>query len=127
MAKQGEHLSATELHGNWRAAQRGTVAAREAAATAKKAVLAAQRADVAAIEMHDAAKAAVQAADRMHGAATFARKAAMEAADITGQTAIDATGDLVRADHDVETAISEEQAARRAFEAAKATESARSN
>src|SRR5688572_26083813 len=73
--EQGNGPSASELLGDWRAAGRDAVAARDAADTARRAVQAASRADEAAVDMHDAAKVAVEAAHRMRDAATVARKA----------------------------------------------------
>jgi hypothetical protein len=85
-----KHDSAAELLGDWRAAERDTVAARTAASVAALAVAAASAAEEAALEADSAARAAMDAATRAKGAAEHAKRAAAHAASEIGSMTVPA-------------------------------------
>jgi len=99
-----EQDSAAELLGDWRAAERDTVAATMAASIATLTLAAAAAAEEAAAEAESAANAAMDAATRAKGAADHAKKAAAHAAEAAQMASTAALGDKVRADQSVDTA-----------------------
>lgn len=113
--KGPDHQSAADLLGDWRAAERDTVAAKSAASVAALALKAASAAGEAAVEAEAAVKAALDAADRARVAADRAKKAATQAAEAAHLLTTTAESDKVRANHDVEEAESSETAARDRF------------
>jgi len=120
MAKGGDakHHSAEELLADWRAAERDSVAAHDAASVAARAVTAAATAEDAAMEAETAAREATEAAARAKDAAERAKAAASKAAE-TAQKAADTTeDDQARADKTVLDADQAEAAARDRFHAA---------
>lgn len=107
--------SAADLLGDWRAAERDSVAARSAASVAELALAAAQAAEEAANETEEAAKLAIEAASRARVAVDFARRAAAHAAEAAQFSLSGAEGDAVRADEEVKRAERAETEARDAF------------
>ena len=91
-----EHHAAGELLADWRAAERDTLAARDAAHIAALALAAAEAAEEAATEVEAAAEAAAEAVERARSAATRARRAAAEAAEAAKTALTSAQGDQVR-------------------------------
>jgi hypothetical protein len=110
-----EHHSAAKLLGNWRAAERDTIAARGAATVAQLALAAAHAAEDAANETEEAAKAAIEVATQAKGAVEHARKAAAAAAEASQLAMAGAEGDAARADEEVQRANKAETVARDAF------------
>jgi hypothetical protein len=78
VAKDRREPGAAELLGDWRAAERDTVAAKAAQSIAEKALRAARAAQAAAAASEKAAMAALKAASRAQEAADLARAAAGE-------------------------------------------------
>lgn len=113
--EHADHGSAAELLGEWRAAERDTVAAIGAATVADLAMKAASAAEEAATEAESAVAAAVDAADRAKVAADRAKKAATQASEAALMLAATAEGDKVRANHAVEKAVGAEEVARERF------------
>jgi hypothetical protein len=109
------HHSAGELLGDWRGAERDSVAARLAASVADIALKAASAVEEAAQETEAAAKAALEAADRAQVAADRARRAAHQAAEAAQLLSAAAEGDKVRANHAVEEADTAATTARDRF------------
>jgi chromosome segregation protein len=106
-----KHHSAAELLGDWRAAERDTVAARTAAQVAALAVAAADAAEQAAAETEVAAQAAMDAAVRAKGAAEHAKEAAARAAQAAQLADTNVETELARAARAVTSAeLAEEQA-----------------
>lgn len=95
---RSEHHTAGELLGDWRAADRDAVAAREAAKVAALALTAAHAAEEAALEADAAARAAVTAVTMAKDAAQRAKKAATAAAEAATLLTVAAEGDSARAD-----------------------------
>jgi hypothetical protein len=93
-----KHESAAELLGDWRAAERDTVAAKTAASVATLAVAAALAADEAVLEAESAARAAMDAATRAKSAAEHAKNAASHASEAAQIASTTAEGDKARAD-----------------------------
>ena len=110
-----EHESAADLLGEWRAAERDSVAARTAATVAALAVATAGAAERAAGEAAIAGEAAMEAARRAKEAAEHARKAATQAADAARLTHGTAEGDQARAYEAVANAEQAETEARDRF------------
>jgi hypothetical protein len=105
------HGSASELLADWRAAQRDSVAAHEAASVAARATTAAAVAEEAAAEAETAAREARDAAARAKEAAERAKTAATQAADAAQRAAVTTEDDQARADQSVvETEAAESQA-----------------
>lgn len=115
-----EHRSAAELLADWRAAGRDTVAARAAAKVAARALEAASAAEAAAMAVDVAARAALDAVAKARALAATARLAATDAAQLAASILEEATGDKVRANHDVEVADEAEKDAADAFHTAEA-------
>jgi hypothetical protein len=105
--------SAAELLGDWRAAERDTVAARTAASVASLAAAAALAAEEAALEADSAARDAMDAVTRAKDAAGHAKRAAAQAAEAGQIAAATSEGDKARGDQAVGTA--EREAARDRF------------
>jgi hypothetical protein len=103
--------SASRLLGDWRAAERDTVAARESADTAALAASAAETASRAADETAEASRLALEAATR-------AERAARETADAARILSTTAAADKLAATTGVESAEAAESAARDAFHTA---------
>lgn len=110
-----EHGSAAEFLGDWRAAERDTLAAKTAASVAALTVAAAAAAEDAAAEAESAAAAAMDAATRAKSAADHAKKAAAHAAEAAQMASSTALGDKARADQSVQTAERAEGDARDRF------------
>lgn len=110
-----EHGTAAELLGDWRAAERDSVAAAVAASVAALTVAAAAAAEEAAAEAESAASSAMDAATRATIAAEHAKLAAAHAAQAAHLAASAALGDKARADQAVETAGRAEDHARDEF------------
>ena len=113
--KPEQHHAAGELLADWRAAERDTLAARDAANIAALALAAAEAAEEAATEVEAAAEAAAEAVDRARTAATRARRAAAEAAEAAMTALTSAQGDQVRARLTVTDAEAAEGQARDRF------------
>ena len=109
------HNSASELLGDWRAAERDTVAAQGAASVAELALAAALAAEDAASETDEAAKLATEAAIRARAAVEHARRAANQAAEAAHMALAAAEGDRVRADQALAKAERAETDARDRF------------
>lgn len=109
--------SAAELLGDWRAAQRDTVAARAAASVAALAEAAAAAAQEAAQETEAAAAAAMEAATRAKLAADRAKQAAAHAAEAALILTSTAEGDRAQADQAIAKAEEAENDARARFHA----------
>jgi hypothetical protein len=99
-----EHGQAADLIGKWRAAERDTVAAKDAAQVAGLALAAAMAAEEAAVETEQAALSAADAVERALDAAAKAKKAAAAAAEAAHLAMAGAEDDKVRANHDVDVA-----------------------
>jgi hypothetical protein len=106
---------ASDLRGDWRAAQRDTVAAKAASSVAALALSAAAGAEDAAQETNLAAGAATDAATRAKLAAEHAKKTAGQAVESALLTAIAAEGDQARADQATSLAEAAETKARKHF------------
>lgn len=117
---QPERRSVTELLGDWRAAERDTVAAQGASAVAQLALAAAHAAEQAANETEEAARAAIEVATRARVAVEHARRAAGAAAEAAHLALGGAEGDVVRSGQEVHRAESAETAARDRFHDAEA-------
>lgn len=115
--KEDEHGAAPDLRGDWRAAQRDTVAAKAAASVAALAVVAAAGAEEAAQETEEAAGAATDAATRAKLAAERAKKTAGQAVESALLMAVTADGDQARADQATSVAEAAEIKARERFHA----------
>lgn len=113
--KDADHHSAADLLGDWRAAERDTVAAKSAASVAALSLEAASAAGEAAHEAELAVKAALDAAERAKIAAERAKSAASQAAEAAQLLATSAEGDKARANHAVVDAESAETVARDRF------------
>ena len=107
-AKRMDQGSAARLLGDWRAAERDTVAARESAEVATLAATAAQTAERAATETAESARLALEAATR-------AERAARETADAARIVASSTAADKVAADEGVTLAVADEADARDRF------------
>ncbi len=120
MAKSRDagHGSASELLADWRAAQRDSVAAHEAASVAARAATAAVAAEEAAAEAETAAREATNAAARAKEAAERAKTAATQAADAAQRAAVTTEDDQARADQSVVETEAAESEARDRFHAA---------
>ena len=103
MTKEGDagHHSASELLGDWRAAERDTAAARSAASVAALALEAAAAAEEAAEETEVAIRTALEAVERAKAAADHAKEAASHAAEAAQLLSATAEVDKVRANHAV--------------------------
>jgi hypothetical protein len=112
------HGSASELLADWRAAQRDSVAAHEAASVAARAATAAATAEEAAAEAEIAAREATDAAARAKEAAERAKTAATQAADAAQRAAVTTEDDQARADQSVVETEAAESEARDRFHAA---------
>jgi hypothetical protein len=115
--KKDDHAAAADLRGDWRAAQRDTVAAKTAASVAAQAVAAAAGAEEAAQETEEAAGVATEAATRAKLAAERAKKTAGQAVESALLMAITAEGDQARADQATSLAEAAETKARERFHA----------
>jgi hypothetical protein len=115
VAKNNRSNNASDLLGDWRAAQRDTTAAKAAKSIAEMANAAAQAADEAATETEAAARAALEAAERAGAAASLAKRAATHAAEAAQLAAATAEGDVVRADIALTQAEDAETTARDRF------------
>ena len=115
-----KHGVAAELLGDWRAAERDTVAAEAAATVAALTVAAGAAAEEAAMEAEAAARAAMDAALRAKDAAARAKSAAAHAAEAAQMAAVNAEGDKARADQAVTVAAHVEDEARDRFHEAEA-------
>lgn len=113
-----EHGQAADLLSKWRAAERDTIAAKEAAQVASLAHRAATAAETSAVETEEAAVSAAEVVDLARVGAMKARKAASAAAAAAHMAIASAEGDKVRAALDVEVAQAAEDKAREAFRAA---------
>jgi hypothetical protein len=119
--KRGGHhdpASAAELLGDWRAAERDTVAAHAAASVAAQAAVAAAAAQEAADQTEVAAQAAMEAANRAREAANRAKQAAAHAAEAAQTGASAAAGDERQADRTVIDAEKAEADARTRYRTA---------
>lgn len=118
LGKASRQGSAPALLGDWRVAERDTVAARSAASVADLALKAAAAAEEVARECEAAAKAASDAAQRAMDAADRARKIALQLSEAAQLAAVTAKGDKVRANRAVEKAEEAESHARDRFHSA---------
>jgi hypothetical protein len=114
-ARDAEHGIAAELLGDWRSAERDTVAAKSALAVARLALKAAYSAEAAVRDAEEAVQASMGAAIRARDAADRAKKAASQAAEAAQLAAITAKGDLVRAKQAVGQSEADEAKARGRF------------
>lgn len=112
-----QHRSAAELLGDWRAAERDSVAARAAASVAALAVASSAAAEAAAVETEQAASAATEAATGAKLAAEQATRLAGRAAETALLMAVTADGDKARADLAISEADTAETEARDRFHA----------
>lgn len=115
MAEDKPHESAAELLGDWRAARRDTISAKDARKVAELALVSASAAEEAALETEAAAEAALEAATRAQRAAERARRAAAQASEAAQILAATAEGDKVRINQVVAEAEEAETKARDAF------------
>ena len=115
MAKNRPEPNASELLGDWRAAERDTVAAKAAQTVAELALKAAAAAEEAATETEKAATIAFEASKSAQRAAANAKKAALQASEAALLLAAGAEGDKVRANQALARAEEGEKAARERF------------
>jgi hypothetical protein len=115
MPKDRSEPNASELLGDWRAAERDTVAAKVAQTVAELALKAASAAEEAAKETEKAALAALDAARSAQAAAAQAKKAAMQASEASTLLTVGAEGDKARANQSLVQAEEAEAAARDRF------------
>lgn len=111
---------AQNLLADWRAAERDTVAAKQAVRVAELALNSAQAAEVAAAETEAAAQAAVDAVTSAARSAERARVSANLAAEAARVLTAGAEGEMARATHEVDLAEGAETAARDRFHEAQA-------
>jgi hypothetical protein len=109
---------ASELLGDWRAAERDVAAAKTAQSIAELALESATAAEEAAVETEKAAQMAVEAARSAQAAAVNAKKAAAHAAEAALLLTAGAEGDRARAKQAVETAETAETDARTRYDEA---------
>ena len=110
--KGADHHSAAKLLGDWRAAERDTVAAKTAASISALALKTARAAEEAAVETEAAANAAQEVAERAKAAASRAKDAATHAAEFARLLSESAQADKVEANHAVNEAADAETVAR---------------
>lgn len=115
MAKDRPEPKAAELLGDWRAAERDTVAAKAAQTIAELALTAAAAAEEAATETEKAATIALEASKSAQRAAANAKRAALQASEAALLLAAGAEGDKVRANHALAKAEEGEKLARERF------------
>ena len=115
MANDQRKESAADLLGDWRAAERDTVAAKAARRVASLAHTAAAAAEEAANETNEAARLAQEAANRAQAAAERARHAAQAAMEAAQLAAVTGEGDEVRAGQALADAEAAETAARERY------------
>jgi len=118
MAKDPQAPKASELLGDWRAAERDVAAAKAARSIAELALESATAAEEAAIETEKAAQMAVEAARSAQAAAVNAKKAAAHAAEAALLLTAGAEGDRARAEQAVSAAETAETTARTRYDEA---------
>lgn len=116
MAKDRSEPKASELLGDWRAAERDVAAARTARSIAELALESATAAEEAAVETEKAAQMAVEAARSAQAAALNAKRAATHAAEAALLLTAGAEGDRARADQAIGRAESAESVARTRYD-----------
>jgi hypothetical protein len=109
---------ASELLGDWRAAERDVAAAKTARSIAELALESASAAEEAAVETEKAAQMAVEAARSAQAAAMNAKKAAAHAAEAALLLTAGAEGDRARAEQAFGTAETAETKARTRYDEA---------
>ena len=113
-----DQTSAAKLLGDWRAAGRDTIAARDAASVAAAAIATARAAEDAAVAAEEAAHGAMDAVNRAKEAAALARKAADQASQAAVMLTASSEGDQARANQAVTVAEKAEAEAATRFHAA---------